>query len=184
MSSSHHMRTGAHRPRRRPGALALPVLLALVVVAAVVVGLRAASQRGTADGGGPAVAVSSATSSPRASASVSATPSAIPSSAGPSASSPPVAVDRSAAVTVLNATRRAGLATRAAATLRSAGWSVASTGNSEEPPLQTTVYYSDAQLRETARAVSSDLPGVQRVERSSRFGDGVVTVVLASDYAG
>jgi hypothetical protein len=104
---------------------------------------------------------------------------------------------------VLNATDRAGLATRAAATLRSAGWSVASTGNyrqaqppsteppsteppSTEPPSTeppSTVYYSTTELRATARAVSEDLPGAQRVERSTSFGDAV-TVVLGPDYSG
>jgi LytR cell envelope-related transcriptional attenuator len=96
------------------------------------------------------------------------------------------AVDRSAPLRVLNGTRRAGLATRAAATLRSAGWVISSLGNTDggDGPATTTVYYSGGGLLATARAVSHDLPGSQRVMRSERFGAPAVTVVLGADYAG
>jgi hypothetical protein len=153
----------------------LPLLLTVVVVVALLVGLRVLSQRqaSTSDAARPA-------------ASASPTPSASPTGATSAPSSPssePADVDRSARVTVLNASGRAGLATRAAATLRSAGWTVGSTGNyPQEQP--STVYYSGTDLRETARAVSSDLPGTQRVQRSTEFGDAAVTVVLGADYSG
>jgi hypothetical protein len=84
---------------------------------------------------------------------------------------------------VLNGTGRAGLATRAAATLRSAGWAVGDLGNFREGVPVSTVYYPQTRLRATARAVSADLPGSQQVVRSSRFGE-VVTVVLGPDYSG
>jgi hypothetical protein len=44
------------------------------------------------------------------------------------------------------------------------------------------VYYPQTRLRATARAVSDDLPGTQRVVRSSRFAG--LTVVLGPDYVG
>jgi len=193
MSSSSRQRSGAHRPRRRPGAVALALLGTVAVVAAVVVGVRLLTGPTSApDAARPAASAqqlgSSASPSPPRTASPSSNPSPSPSSSGSSLSSRSAAVDRSAAVTVLNGSGRAGLATRAAATLRSAGWSVASTGNYPQRQLPTqppsTVYYSGTDLRATARAVSEDLPGTQRVQRSTEFGDGAVTVVLGPDYSG
>jgi hypothetical protein len=191
MTSSPRQRTGAHRPRRRtwPAAAALALL---VVVAAVVVGVRALGGVGRpfAPSTSPGKPVSaSAVASPSPSPATSPTPASTTTSAagstgptGPTGASGDV--DRSAPVTVLNATGRPGLATGVAAALRSAGWSVASTGNYRQDPPPTTVYYPGASLRATARAISEDLPGVQRVVRSARFGDAVVTVVLGADYSG
>jgi hypothetical protein len=179
MSSSPRQRSGAHRPRRRPGAVVVPLLLTVLVVVAVLVGLRVLSQRqaSTSDAARPAASASPTPSSSPAPSPTGAT------STPSTPSSEPADVDRSARVTVLNASGRAGLATRAAATLRSAGWTVGSTGNypKEQP---STVYYSGTDLRETARAVSADLPGTQRVQRSTEFGDAAVTVVLGPDYSG
>src|SRR4051795_8579522 len=183
MSSSSRLRTGGHRPRRRPGAVVLPLV---IVVAAGLVGLRLVSRGGAADGAPAAGPAASGARTPgTSSAPFSAPDPTGPPSGGASASptSATAAGDRSAPVTVLNATRRPGLATRAATALRSAGWLVARTGNYRQPPPVTTVYYSGAQLRATARALSADLPGVQRVERSSQFGDAV-TIVLGPDFSG
>ncbi|HKG49041.1 MAG TPA: LytR C-terminal domain-containing protein [Actinomycetales bacterium] len=195
MSSSSRQRSGAHRPRRRPGAVALALLGTVAVVAAVVVGVRLLTGPTSApDAARPAASAqqlgspgSPSPSSPRT-VSPSPNPSPSPALSASSLSSGSAAVDRSAAVTVLNGSGRAGLATRAAATLRSAGWSLASTGNYPQTRLPTqpssTVYYSGTDLRATARAVSEDLPGTQRVQRSTEFGDGAVTVVLGPDYSG
>jgi hypothetical protein len=183
MTSSSRQRTGAHRPRRRTWPAAA-VLLLLVVAAGVVIGARAlrgvvGPSASSTSSGTPAVAASAAPSSPAP------TPAAPPTPAtdGPTPDGT-ADVDRSAPVTVLNGTGRPGLATGVAAVLRSAGWSVASTGNYRQDPPPTTVYYAGSALRATARAISEDLPGVQRVVRSARFGDAVVTVVLGPDYSG
>jgi LytR cell envelope-related transcriptional attenuator len=186
MTSSSRQRTGAHRPRRSAWPAAGALLL-LVAVAAVVLGVRALGGDGlpsaSSTSPGTSAAAASAVASPSPSPAASPTPA--PTSAGDDPTTDPAAdVDRSAPVTVLNATGRAGLATGVAATLRSAGWSVASTGNYRQDPPPTTVYYPGAELRATARAISEDLPGVQRVVRSARFGDAVVTVVLGADYSG
>src|SRR4051794_5743943 len=158
MSSSSRERSGAHRPRRRPGAVAVPLLGTVAVVAAVVVGGRLLTGPTSApDAARPAASTqqlgSPGSPSPSPTASPSPNLSPTPSLSGSSPSSGQAAVDRSAPVTVLNGSGRAGLATRAAATLRSAGWSVASTGNYRRTQLPTqlpsTVYYSGTDLRAT-----------------------------------
>jgi hypothetical protein len=166
-------------------------VLLLVVGAAAVVGVRALGQGGSPSAGGtspgipPAAPVTTARSpSPTPAESPSGVPSESASSTTGSSAGQTAEVDRSAAITVLNATNRAGLATGVAATLRSAGWSVVSTGNYRQDAPPTTVYYSGSALRATARAVSDDLPGAQQVVRSTRFGDQAVTVVIGADYSG
>jgi hypothetical protein len=194
-SSSYRQRSGAHRPRRRVAAIAVPLLLVPVVVAALLVGLRllppggSTSSVGTA-GGAPsatAPATASGTSSDPAedgAGTVTDSPSSAPGSPSVSpSSSGSTDVDRSSRVTVLNGTSRAGLATRVADALRSGGWAVGELGNYRESVLTTTVYYPEPNQRATARALSSDLPGTQRVVRSTRFGTGV-TVVIGLDYPG
>jgi len=189
MRPSSSARIGAHRPRRRTGP-AVAVLLLVLVTAGVVVGVR------TLTGVGRPTAASTSTGTPAVA--TSAMPSAVPSSGSPtpqpsessasssdsSSAEPPAGVDRAAPVTVLNATGRAGVATGVAATLRSAGWSVTGTGDYERTAPPTTVYYPGSRLRATARAISEDLPGTQRVVRSTQFGDAVVTVVIGADYSG
>jgi LytR cell envelope-related transcriptional attenuator len=178
-------RSGAHRPRRRGAALIAPLLLAVVLVAAVLAGVRWLPSVGLTQAGGSTSSGTSTSTSPTVGAS---SRPASPSATSPTAESSPEpaesaeTVNRSLPVTVLNGTGRAGLATRVAATLRSAGWAVSGLGNYPEGVASSTVYYPQAGLRATARAVSEDLPGTQRVVRSSRFGS--VTVVLGPDYVG
>nr|WP_284288395.1 LytR C-terminal domain-containing protein [Angustibacter aerolatus] len=93
------------------------------------------------------------------------------------------AVDRSARVSVLNSTRTAGLAAKAAATLRTAGWAVSATGNYRQATPPTTVYYP-GDLEATARAVAADLGRSVRVQPSSQFGTAGLTVVLGADFSG
>jgi LytR cell envelope-related transcriptional attenuator len=180
-------RSGAHRPRRRGGALVAPLLLAVVVVAAVLAGIRwLPSLEPTRAGGGSAASGTTTSVTPTAAASSgSAAPGSTSARAGssPKPAESAETVDRSLPVTVLNGTGRAGLATRVAATLRSAGWAVDGLGNLPEGAASSTVYYPQTRLRATARAVSEDLPGTQRIVRSSRFGS-LVTVVLGPDYVG
>jgi len=160
------------------------------VVAAVLAGVRwLPALDPTPTGGGSAATGTATSTSPAAAADASSGSASPPGATSATAASSPEpaesadTVDRSLPVTVLNGAGRAGLATRAAATLRSAGWAVGGLGNLSEGAASSTVYYPRAELRATARAVSEDLPGTQRVVRSSRFG-GVVTVVLGPDYVG
>ena len=84
---------------------------------------------------------------------------------------------------MLNSTRTAGLAAKAAATLRAAGWTVAATGNYRQAQPPTTVYYP-GDLEATARAVAADLGRSVRVQQSSQFGADRLTVVLGTDFSG
>ena len=190
-SSAYRQRSGAHRPRRRVAAVAVPLVLVPVVVAALLVGVRLLPLGGSTGsigttGAAPRTtspATASATSSDPADNGASPPSSSTGSPSVSRSSSHGTDVDRSSPVTVLNGTSRAGLATRVADALRSGGWAVGELGNYRESVLTTTVYYPDPNLRATARALSSDLPGTQPVVRSTRFGTGV-TLVLGLDYPG
>ena len=162
--------------------------VAAVVLAAALAGSRLMSSGPVSAGGGATATATSSAATEDGGGTASpdgASPSTSTATASPTASEEPspsgTDVDHASPVTVLNGTSRAGLATRVAATLRSAGWAVGSLGNYRDAVLSTTVYYPDADLRAEARAVSSDLPGTQRVVRSTRFGS-TVTVVVGLDY--
>ncbi len=84
-------------------------------------------------------------------------------------------------MSVLNSTKRSGLARRAASALRADGWSV-TTGNERGQAPPTTVFYADSEQQATAQAVADDLGGSPAVEQSSDYSG--ITVVLGDDYAG
>lgn len=65
-------------------------------------------------------------------------------------------------VVVLNQSGRPGLASRTAASLRSAGWTVSSVGNFRGAVPSTTIYYPDGALA-AAQALADQLPGPDRV---------------------
>lgn len=180
MSSAPRPRTGAHRPRRDGATVLVPLGLGLAVVLVLLV---AATGLDDAFGGsGGTTQRSARPSATRAPASPTSSPS---SAAGPSGlAGTSGSVDRSAALSVLNSTRRAGLATGATRVLRSAGWTVGSTGNyrDEQPP--TTVYYDGPGLEATAHAVAADLGGPVRLSDSRTFGADRVTIVLGDNYSG
>ncbi|GAB3556941.1 LytR C-terminal domain-containing protein [Spelaeicoccus albus] len=104
-----------------------------------------------------------------------------PSATKSTSKSPVAAVDKSENVQVLNSTTTAGMAARASEKLRDDGWSVSSTGNYGTPQDTTTVYYSSADLKPTAKALAKKL-GTTKVEQSTQFATSV-TVVLGSDYS-
>lgn len=188
---AHAERLGAHRPRRAPLLDLLPLLVVVMLVAAVGVGvwqLASATPSTVTASGGSAERAADAAPTPSAprtattrgapTATATGTPPSTPTASGP--------VDRGLPVTVLNATGRAGLAGRAATTLRSSGWTVL-TGNSGERPTTTVVYYPRQDLAASAQAVAAGLTTAARVgsppstELTQRFGTDRITVVLGAD---
>lgn len=180
-------RRGAHRAKPSPVLAMLPVLLVVLAVVAVVVGMM------TLLGGGgtsssvaqvPGATGQSATT-PGASSEPPATPSPSEASTAPAAPLPETtapAVDRTVPVTVLNGTRRSGLAGQATEVLRDKGWTVPRADNfrgDDTPP--TTVFYPREDLASTAAAVAADL-GRAATTLSSDFGEEGLTVVLGDDY--
>lgn len=203
----HTERLGAHRPPRSPLLDLLPLLVVVLVVAAVGVGvwrLNGATPSTVAASGGPADAAAAGSGdatgtpapsgtatrgpSPTATPAPSATTATTPAATTPPAPAPTGQVDRSLPVTVLNATGRGGLAGRVAATLRPQGWT-ALTGNSTARPAATVIYYPDAAHAASAQALATELGGSVVVaqpatELSGRFGSDRITVVLAADATG
>ena len=189
------IRSGAHRPHRSPLLEVLPVLLVLLAVLGVGVGVwqlnrstasTVAASGGPADGAG--AGADPTTSAAPTATTPSATPSATPSTT-PSTTSVPTStatatsggVDRAVTVSVLNATKRSGLARRAASALRAGGWAV-TTGNERGQSPPTTVFFLDTDQQATAQAIADDLGGSPAVEQSSAYRS--ITVVLGDDYAG
>ena len=184
-------RSGAHRPHRSPLLEVLPVLLVLLAVLGVGVGvwqLNRSTASTVAASGGPADGAGAGTDPTTSATPTAATPSTKPSTK-PSTTSVPTStttatsggVDRAVAVSVLNATKRSGLARRAASALRADGWSV-TTGNERGQAPPTTVFYADSDQQATAQAIADDLGGSPAVEQSSEYRS--ITVVLGDDYAG
>lgn len=106
-------------------------------------------------------------------------PPVVPPPAPPAAQAPPPApASVVVPVTVLNNSRRDGLADRAAARFRAAGWPVAATGNFRGRIPSTTVYYEPGQ-EASAREFARRFDGVVRVR--PRFATlparGLVVVV-------
>jgi hypothetical protein len=170
-------RRGAHRPAGLGPSSAVPWLIAAVAII-VIVAVGSGWWRGSGEPTSSTVtagATSGAKSSKTAPATKATTPAA--------SSSPTQAAqaDRTLAVTVLNSTSTGGLAAKAAATLKGAGWSIRATGNYRGAVTGTTVFYGRASLRATAEAVAADL-GLGTPSESADFGPSRVTVVLAGDY--
>ncbi|MCA1824695.1 MAG: LytR C-terminal domain-containing protein [Mycobacteriales bacterium] len=107
------------------------------------------------------------------STSAAASPSSASTSA-PSATTRPV-------LTVLNASRRSGLAARAAAKFESAGWLVAEVGNTRLRVAVTTAYYGPG-LREAALDLQRAVPAVRRVAPRPASLRGPLVVVVTRDF--
>jgi hypothetical protein len=179
-----------HRTTPSPlGRLVVPIALALVsAVALFAAWTHLQDSSSTASlpvgAGGPSVSappVSAFSPSPAASTSPSSAPSDSPSAAvstdpasSPAASSPapssspttpPVltSFDRNPPVIVLNATNRAGLASKVAAKLRAEGWTVVSVGNWRGAPVKGTTSYMIGHLK-AAATMQHDLPTVTLVD--------------------
>lgn len=176
MSTGFSERRGAHRPAGSGPTSAIPWLVAAVAIVAIVV-----YASGWFDGAS-APAASTVKPGPSASAGRTGKASATAkASASTSPSTPAAAADRTLAVTVLNSTSTSGLAAKGAARLKTAGWTIRSTGNYRGGVSGTTVFYGKASLRATAQAVAADL-GSGAVTESGDFGSSRVTVVLGADF--
>ena len=121
-----------------------------------------------------------------ASASASPTPSVSPTPrrtvpvAEPSATAKPVA--GKAPVTVLNNSRRTGLAHRAAAQVANGGWSIKYIGNVTGRIAESTVYYAPGQAA-IARAFADQFSAVRRVlPRFQGLPGSGLTLVVTRDW--
>ncbi|MGN6301423.1 MAG: LytR C-terminal domain-containing protein [Angustibacter sp.] len=176
MSTGFSERRGAHRPAGQGPTSAIPWLVAAVAIVAIV--LFASGWFG----GSSAPASSTVKAGPSPSSGKTAQGSSTTkASTGASPSSPAPTADRTLSVSVLNSTSTSGLAAKGAARLKTAGWSIRSTGNYRGAVSGTTVFYGRASLRATAQAVAADL-GTSAVSESADFGSSRVTVVLGADF--
>lgn len=183
---AHSPRSGAHRPRRPLWHDIAPTLVVLVAVLALVVGvfLLKDSVLGSSStsSSGPSVPGDDDQQSPAPTAPASTgTPSGSPSSSATSTASSAPTVNKNVRVHVWNATSRSGLAAGAASKLTGKGWRASSAGNQSGFGGGTTVYYTKASLRVTAKAVAKALGGYP-VKQSTAYGSTGVVVVLGSDY--
>jgi hypothetical protein len=185
-------RRGAHRARTNPLVAALPLLVVVIVVAAVIGVAYALFVKPSADtsaneplttASSPAGTNAPATTQPSASSSKSS--SASSSSAGASSSSAPAATaDTSVAFTVANGSGKSGLAGRVTSALKRAGFSGASVDTNRwhgTPVSQTTVFYAKDSQKATAEAIASAL-GNGTARKSSADANGGI-VVVAFDEA-
>jgi len=87
------------------------------------------------------------------------------------------------ALDVLNDSRITGLAARASATFRAAGWNVATVGNFRGPDVpETTVFYPDGERAAADRLAAAF--GIDRVRlATSELSSANLTVALARDWA-
>lgn len=186
-------RRGAHRARVSPAIGVLPVVAVVAVVLVVVVVAWTVLGRSGGDSSTNAVQTGGAAPSQTVAPSGSADPNATTSpsqTAGPTgtpastgASAPADGVARTATVTVLNSTPRAGLARKAATALTDKGWTAAhyATTPKVAPRTATTVFYATTAQKAMADALVADL-GLGTARKSTQFGANAITVVLGSDY--
>ena len=86
-------------------------------------------------------------------------------------------------ITVLNNSRRTGLAARSAARFEAGGWPVALTGNFRGRIPVTTIYY-DPGLEENARAFAASFDGIVRVRpRFATLPARGLVVVVTREFA-
>jgi hypothetical protein len=85
-------------------------------------------------------------------------------------------------VTVLNNSRRSGLASRAAGQLERGGWHIAQIGNFRGRLPVSTLYYAPGQV-EVANALARQFTAVQRVRpRFSGLPGSGLTLVVTRDW--
>jgi len=191
-------RPTSHR-KRHPVAEALrrtaPPLVAVSAVAVVILLLLVLNSRPTPAGPAPG-AVAEPTSVPTSAALTSppiptspapSSPSSSPAStaAAPPVSQPPAtqppAVPR-LPVTVLNNSRRQGLAAHVATQVRAAGWPVRRTGNFTGRIAETTLYYAPGQ-RAAARDLAAAMSQIRRVlPRFAGLPGSGLTLVVTRDW--
>ncbi|MBW3087155.1 LytR C-terminal domain-containing protein [Bifidobacterium sp. 82T24] len=197
---------GLHRGPRGFGARALPYIVVLAVAALIAVGVYLWASAGSGSSASEASATSSssaaastdktassapasatATKSATASSTPARTASATPSrtatqSATPSRSATETTapVNKSASITVYNGTRRTGLASTNATTLRNAGYSAVSArnpGSRTTLPSVSTVWYRSSADAGTAKDVAAQL-GISQVVQVSGLGTDVAVVLM------
>jgi hypothetical protein len=118
-------------------------------------------------------------SSPSAAATTAA-PVAPPPVSQPPATQPPAVAK--APVTVLNNSRRTGLAKHVADEVRAKGWPVRQTGNFRGRIAETTLYYAAGQLTQ-AQALARVMPQIKRVRPRFAGLPGVgLTLVVTRDW--
>ena len=174
------------------GRIVLPVVLLLLAAVALFGAWNQLGADERADVAGPAPSSSaSASVAPSPSASPSTTASAKPSptptktSASPTKSPSPTAsvvIDRSVPVTVLNGTRRTGLAAKVANELRAKGWTVVSIGNWRGSGVDTTTVFVVAR-EDAAATMRRDLKAADATEEPiGAMRTNRITVVIMDDY--
>ena len=180
-------RRGAHRARANPLVAALPLLVVVVVVAAVIGVAYALFLKPSGDTSAneplASPSASSATSAPSATTQPSAASSASSSASSSSASSSPAAtVNKSMAITVYNGTNIRRLAARVSNALTGAGYPKANFTTSKwgSSVSQTTVFYSKDSQAATAAAVAKVLK-VAKAEKTTQGTNGGLAVVAAAD---
>lgn len=175
------------------GRIVLPVVLMILAAVALVGAWRQLTVQDPNLAGGPGPTKSASVSpSPTPSASASSTASQKPSptptkssasptkSASPSASA--VVIDRSVPVTVLNGTRRTGLAARVADDLRAKGWTVVSIGNWRGGGVDTTTVFVVGR-DDAAATMRRDLKAADATEEPiGAMRTNRITVVVMDDY--
>lgn len=175
------------------GRIVLPIALLVVAAVAVFAAWNQLGSRESETASGPSstpsASASPASSSPSASAKPSTKPSATASSSptpkpstSPSSSPSAIVIDRSVPVTVLNGTRRTGLAARVATELKAKGWTVVSIGNWRGTGIDTTTVFVDGR-DDAAVTMRRDLPAADATEQPiGAMRTNRITVVLMDDY--
>lgn len=173
----------------------VPALTAVTAVVVVIVLLLFLNSRPTHSDGGPGPAVvatgpassrpSAASAPPSSAPSGTATGATHPSAVAPPVSQPPATQTAAATklpVTVLNNSRRTGLAHEAAAQVARGGWPVAHIGNFTGRIAESTIYYAAGQ-RAAAVAFARQFPAVRRVlPRFAGLPGSGLTLVVTRDW--
>ncbi|MFC6236591.1 LytR C-terminal domain-containing protein [Longivirga aurantiaca] len=176
------------------GRVLLPVALLVVAVVAVLAAWGRLQADESVVAGGPTSPAASPTSSSSSSPSPSSssptpkpskttTPTPTPSDTPTESPSPTaVVIDRSVPVTVLNGTRRTGLAAKVAADLKSKGWTVVSIGNWRGGGVDTTTVFVDGR-DDAAATMRRDLKAADATEEPiGAMRTNRITVVIMDDY--
>jgi hypothetical protein len=185
MPSSHRAAPARSETMRR----LIPPVAAVTSVVVVVLLLIVINSRPERSGAGPAVV--SPAPGPPSTTTTAPTSSTAPVTAATTAGAPPVEeppataspAAQKPAVTVLNNSRRAGLASRVAAQLSRGGWPIAQVGNFRGRIRQTTIYYAAGQI-DAARSLAHQFRQIARI--AGRFaglpGHGL-TLVVTRDWS-
>jgi hypothetical protein len=103
-------------------------------------------------------------------------------SASPSESATSVVIDRSVPVTILNGTRRTGLAAKVAADLKKLGWTVVSIGNWRAGGVETTTVFVQGRA-DAAATMRRDLEAADATKTPiGSMRTNRITIVVMDDY--